>query len=81
MFIDTSHLYHHTRVELAIYRHLVRPGGALVLHDTQLERPEGAPLRPPFPVRVALQQFCIEEGLSWEDHGPWPGLGVVPNVR
>lgn len=77
VFIDTSHLYHHTRVELAIYRHLVRPGGLIVCHDTQLERPEGAPLRPRFPVRTAILEFIQEEGLSWTEHPECWGLGVI----
>lgn len=39
VFIDTSHEYEHTRDELAAYAPLVRPGGCVVLHDTNDEWP------------------------------------------
>lgn len=77
VFIDTSHLYEHTLTELYIYRHFVRPGGRLVLHDTMLERPIGAPLRPRFPVRTAIEEFCAEEGLAWRNIPECWGLGVI----
>jgi cephalosporin hydroxylase len=77
VFIDTSHLFEHTRAELGVYRWLVRRGGLIVCHDTQLERPEGAPARPRFPVRTAIEEFCAEEGFRWTEHpGSW-GLGVI----
>lgn len=77
VFIDTSHLYDHTIRELHLYRHLVKPGGRLVLHDTRLERPEGAPPRPRFPVRVAIEEFCLEERLKWSEYADSWGLGVI----
>lgn len=77
VFIDTSHLYEHTVRELHLYRHLVEPGGLLVLHDTQLERPEGAPARPRFPVRVAVEEFCAAEGFEWFEYPDSWGLGVI----
>lgn len=77
VFIDTSHLYDHTVRELFLYRHLVKPGGRLVLHDTMLERPEGAPSRPRFPVRVAIEEFCASEGLRWSEFTDSWGLGVI----
>lgn len=77
VFIDTSHLYEHTLIELNLYRWLVKPGGKLVLHDTELAQPIGAPPRPRFPVRTAIQEFCAAEGLTWTEHrGSW-GLGVI----
>ena len=77
VFIDTSHLYDHTLRELNLYRHLVKPGGVLVLHDTMLERPEGAPMRPRFPVRVAVEEFCAAEGLQWSEFKDSWGLAVI----
>lgn len=77
ILIDTSHLYDHTVRELHLYRHLVKPGGRLVLHDTQLERPEGAPARPRFPVRVAIEEFCAAEGYEWHEYPDSWGLGVI----
>lgn len=77
VFIDTSHLYEHTRAELNIYRHLVRPGGVIVCHDTQLQRPEGAPARPAFPVRTAIEEFIAVEQFRWREYQDCFGLGVI----
>jgi len=38
VFIDTSHSYEHTRAELEASRSILRPGGLLLLHDTNLRR-------------------------------------------
>lgn len=77
VFIDTSHLYEHTRSELNIYRWLVKPGGVIVCHDTQLARPEGAPARPAYPVRTAIEEFCEAEGFAWMEYPDCWGLGVI----
>lgn len=77
VFIDTSHHYEHTALELATYRWLVRPGGCLVLHDTELRHPEGAPLAPAFPVRRAVEEFCRAEHLQWTNYPECFGLGVI----
>lgn len=36
LFIDTSHLYEHTREELAVWLPLVAPQGTVLLHDTAM---------------------------------------------
>lgn len=77
VFIDTSHHYEHTTRELAVYRHVVRPGGFIVLHDTELEHPEGAPAFPRFPVRRAVEEFCAREGFAWINFRDCYGLGVI----
>jgi predicted O-methyltransferase YrrM len=77
VFIDTSHLYEHTRQELDIYRWLLKPGGLLVLHDTELRHPIGAPELPEYPVRTAVEGFCVDNGLTWENHPECFGLGVI----
>lgn len=77
VFIDTSHLYDQTVKELNVYRWLVKPGGVIVLHDTMLERPEGAPLRPRYPVRVAVEEFCDAEGYEWHNIPDCWGLGII----
>ena len=77
VFIDTSHLYDHTIVELNTYLPLVRPGGRIVCHDTQLRRPEGSPERPIFPVRTAILEFVAAEGLTWHEYQDCWGLGVI----
>lgn len=77
VFIDTSHLYDQTVAELNVYRWLVKPGGRIVCHDTQLERPEGAPARPAYPVRTAILEFVEANNLQWTEHTDCYGLGVI----
>jgi len=48
VFIDTSHDYHHTARELELYRWMVKRGGMIICHDTELEHPEGV-VGPPYP--------------------------------
>ena len=59
VFIDTSHEYQHTLDELDLYLQHLRPGGAFVLHDTNVERFDhhtpGS--QPAFPVRQAVEDF------------------------
>jgi cephalosporin hydroxylase len=78
VFIDTSHLYEQTIAELRMYRWLVKPGGFLVLHDTELPVPETAPAgHPLFPVRKALTEFCADEGYEFVNIPECWGLGIV----
>lgn len=81
VFIDTSHAYWHTKLELEMYGAKVRPGGVIVLHDTQNEHPEdhGEPIgyQEPFPVRRAMIEYAETRGYRWtEDEQSW-GLGVI----
>ena len=78
VFIDTSHHYEQTLRELNLYRHLVRPGGLIVCHDTELPRPEGSPRHDPvFPVRAAIEEFCEAEGLAWTNDPKCWGLAQI----
>jgi predicted O-methyltransferase YrrM len=77
VFIDTSHVYEHTARELRVYRHLLKPGGLIVCHDTMLERPIGASARPRFPVWVAVEEFCGEEGFEVAYVEECWGLAVI----
>tara|TARA_R110000868_G_scaffold82598_1_gene233166 strand:- start:1844 stop:2929 length:1086 start_codon:yes stop_codon:yes gene_type:complete len=77
VFIDTSHLYEHTVRELDAYRHLVKPGGAICLHDTELAQPEGAPARPLYPVKKAVKEFVAETGWRWVNIPECYGFGVI----
>jgi len=77
VFIDTSHHYDQTVAELAAYLPLVNPGGRIVLHDTQLRRPEGSPARPLFPVRTAICEFVEAHGFRWTEWLDCWGLGVI----
>jgi predicted O-methyltransferase YrrM len=77
VFIDTSHGYAQTLAELNLYKWKVRPGGKIVLHDTELARPLGEPRLPAFPVKTAIEEFCNEEGLTWSNRPNCWGLGTV----
>lgn len=77
VFIDTSHLYDQTVAEIEMYQHLVRPGGVMMFHDTELARPEGAPPRPMFPVRTAVEEYAASEGRSWHNAEHCNGLGTI----
>ena len=82
LFIDTDHAYGHTLDELDVYGARVRPGGMIVCHDTENEDPasrgEAIDEQPPFPVRVAIDEWTQAHGLSWtNDTRSW-GLGLIP---
>lgn len=38
LFIDTSHLYEHTRQELRVWMPFLSPRGKMILHDTNMKR-------------------------------------------
>lgn len=78
VFIDTSHTFEQTKAELELYWGKVKPGGRIVLHDTELERPDASPVSDPdFPVMVAVREFCQKMGFSVEWVTGCYGLGVV----
>lgn len=78
VFIDTSHLYEQTVAELTVYRWLVKPGGLIVLHDTELAIPETAPPgHPLYPVKRAVTEFCDAEGYEWQNVPECWGLGII----
>lgn len=77
VFIDTSHEYEQTCAELRVYRWKVRTGGRIVLHDTELAHPYGLPIRPRYPVKAAVEEFCAEEALTWHNYPNCFGLGVI----
>ena len=81
VFIDTSHLFAQTLQELHTYRWLVRSGGLLVLHDTELAVPETATQgEPRFPVRKAIAAFLNETGFDHINYPDCWGLSVVEVV-
>jgi predicted O-methyltransferase YrrM len=78
VFIDTSHTLEQTRRELALYRWLVKPGGVIVCHDTELAHPEDSPPSDPaFPVKRAILEFVREHGYHWFNFADCFGLGVI----
>jgi len=78
VFIDTSHHYRQTRDELEGYLRLVKPGGVICLHDTELEWPDGAPVADgPFPVKRALEGFVNRHGFSCVNYPNNNGFAIV----
>ena len=82
VFIDTSHHYGHTLAELWQYHLMVRSGGLILLHDTELEWPDGAPAADgPFPVRRAVEEFTAETGFAWTNDPRCWGLATIEVTR
>ncbi len=78
VFIDTSHHYLQTLAELELFAPKVKPGGVVLLHDTELEHPDGAPASdPPYPVAAALRQYAADTGATVEWVTGCNGLGVI----
>lgn len=76
LFIDTSHHYDHTLAELRLYVPRVKPGGTVLMHDTELERPDGFS-GDPLPVARALDAYCAETGREWVNNTGCYGLGCI----
>ena len=75
LFIDSSHLYEETKREIDLYLPKVRPGGVMLLHDTN--KPGTADR-----VREALEdRLSFLPLLSWYEHPGANGLGVVEVPR
>jgi predicted O-methyltransferase YrrM len=78
VFLDTSHRYQDTVRELNTYRWLVKSGGCIVCHDTELPWPEAAqPGDPTFPVKRAVTEFVKENGFDWVNYPDCWGLAVI----
>jgi cephalosporin hydroxylase len=78
LFIDTSHEYEHTLAELRAYVPRVGTGGVALFHDTHVMGWPGYEWdRDVSPVWAALDQYCGETGLQWEDKPGKYGLGIL----
>jgi predicted O-methyltransferase YrrM len=78
VFVDSSHLYAHTVRELDAYRWLVKPGGVMCGHDSELAVPEGAgPGQPLYPVKKAVREFVAANGLEWMNFPECWGFWIV----
>jgi predicted O-methyltransferase YrrM len=78
VFLDTSHLWPVTLHELETYLPLVKSGGFIVCHDTELQFPEGTQRGdPPYPVKKAITEFTAKHGLQWQNVTECWGLGLI----
>lgn len=76
LFVDTSHAYAHTLLELDAYAPKARR--VILLHDTQLRQPAGVGPQPDYPVRkAALEWLEANPGWSWEEFENCNGLGIM----
>lgn len=65
VFVDSSHLFTHTRREIELYLPKLADGGCLVFHDVDVERFDHHPDdEVPFPVRCAVEEAASDGG--WE---------------
>jgi predicted O-methyltransferase YrrM len=77
LFIDTSHAFTRTLAELRAYMPRIRPGGTALFHDTQFA-PPGTDLGQPIgQVARALDLYCAQNNLIWENRPGFYGLGVI----
>lgn len=78
LFIDTSHEYEHTLEECRAYVPRVKPGGIALFHDTNLIGWPGYKWDSFIPpVAAALDDYCRETGLTWQNMPGEYGLGVI----
>jgi hypothetical protein len=75
LFIDTAHTYEHTLAELCAYA--PRATRLVLLHDTQWVPGGIDGGTPAGEVARALDGYCVEAGLSWENRPGSYGLGVI----
>ena len=74
VFIDTAHTYDHTLAELRAY---APRAGLVLLHDTQWLDGGADAGTPTGAVARALDDYCAETGLTWENRPGSFGLGVL----
>lgn len=87
VFMDTSHTFDQQLAELRAYMPRIRPGGIVMIHDTQcLPGDDFATdyfipqAEPTGPVSDAIDAYCEESGLTWYNRHSEPGLygmGVI----
>lgn len=70
VFIDTVHTEEHTTAELELYGPMVKPGGAMMLHDTEDMATYPGVLN-------AIKAYCEPRGLNYTLISGSYGLGVI----
>jgi hypothetical protein len=78
LFDDASHEYTKTLKELRLWVPRIRPGGVVLMHDTEWAA-DNTMGHPPAdtPVGQAMTDFCDESGLTWVNRPGCYGLGVM----
>jgi predicted O-methyltransferase YrrM len=69
LFLDTEHDYRQVRGELDLWVPRVRPGGVVLVHDTDAPELSGP--------GCALTDYCAEHGLEWQNNAGCHGLGIM----
>jgi hypothetical protein len=78
LFDDASHDYGKTLEELRLWVPRVRPGGVVLMHDTEWLAPASMGNPPDItPVGQALTDYCEETGLTWVNKPGCYGLGIM----
>lgn len=67
----------HVLDELGAYVPRVRPGGLVLAHDTQWEPPDTDLGGPGGGVAAALDAWCAQTGMKWENRPGYYGMGVM----
>lgn len=79
IFLDTNHVYEETLLELDIYAPLIRTGGRILLHDTNIEDTGNRGDRPKtsYPVRTAVEEWCALHDKKYDFFDAGCGLGTI----
>ena len=78
LFVDANHEYGHVLAECRAYVPRVAPGGVALFHDTNVQEWPGYPWKGDrTPVAQALDEYCAEAGLEWENIPGEYGMGVI----
>jgi len=78
LFVDANHEYEYVLNELHMYMPRVAPGGVALFHDTKLRSWYGyTPLSDIPPVAQALNEYCAEKRIIWEEISGEYGLGII----
>ena len=67
LFLDTLHDYHHVSDELEAWGHAVKPGGWILIHDTELS----------IGARRAVLDWTLENGIVTHFRRGSNGLGMI----
>lgn len=76
LFVDTSHTYEHTLGELVAYTPHLRPGGVVLMHDTNVQYADDSGTE--YPVKRAVAEFMRRQsGWLFDNSTDRYGLGAM----